>query len=144
MLLLGSLTFHLLNNKEIDCRDIYRMEPDIKQDLSLLPGGYYHPEAHLVEIHFDPAKKLLWKRGHKLGWRLSPDRHGIWELYHPDGTITERQSWSFGKRHGFWKVYQKGGRPAADTFWYRDMPNKSIFPSLFQAATGLNYFPFIE
>jgi antitoxin component YwqK of YwqJK toxin-antitoxin module len=79
------------------------MEPDIKQDLSLLPGGYYHPEAAYASASY-PNGTLLW-RGHRI--RQIP--HGIWEEYWGNGTPRWRRHYLHGEPHGLWEEYYKDG-----------------------------------
>jgi hypothetical protein len=81
------------------------MEPDIKQDLSLLPGDYYHPEAAYASASY-PDGTLLW-RGHRIRQIL----HGIWEEYYKDGTLERRRHYLHGKLHGLWEHYWTDGTP---------------------------------
>ena len=89
----SNLLFFFNNKKKgIDCRDIYRMEPDIKQDLSLLPGEFYHPEAKLVGS--------ILGRGHFLKGSM----HGIWEHYQ-GGVLKARSCYLEGIPHGVSENY---------------------------------------
>jgi hypothetical protein len=112
------------------------MEPDIKQDLSLLPGIYYHPKAELGICSARGGHVA--GRGHRVNRR----KHGIWE-WTAGGELSTREYFFQGSQHGPRYNYIDGTLVKSE-FWYRGDVNMFIFPSLFQAATGLNYFPFIE
>jgi len=113
------------------------MEPDIKQDLSLLPGGYYHPKAEYEE------SRSRWPPGGK-GHRVYGRKHGLWE-HTVEGCTFLRNYWFEGLMHGPSYDYDcPAGTLRQVEFYYRGNVNEFISPSLFQAATGLNYFPFIE
>ena len=102
-----------------------------EQELSLLPGEYYHPEAKYEEDYHDSAKTHLERRGH---W-LHRKPHGIWEWYHPNGTLSCRTHNLHGKLHGLWEDYREDGTLQWLRFWYED--NKThVFHTLFKAATG--------
>jgi hypothetical protein len=53
-----------------------------EQELSLLPGDYYHPEAEYEENYHDSGKTHLKSKGHKVRGL----KHGVWEDYRLDGT----------------------------------------------------------
>ena len=36
-------------------------------------------------------------------------QHGLWEWYHPDGHLVEREHYHHGKRHGLWEDYRPDG-----------------------------------
>jgi hypothetical protein len=113
------------------------MEPDIKQDLSLLPGGYYHPEAELEK------SRSRWPPGGR-GHRVDKRKHGLWE-YTVEGRTFLRNYWFEGLKHGPSYDYNyPEGTLVKSEFYYRGDVNGFIFPSLFQAATGLPHFPFVE
>jgi hypothetical protein len=42
-------------------------------------------------------------------------RHGVWEIYRPDGTLWLRGHWHHGRPHGVWEYY----RPDV-TLWRRE------------------------
>jgi antitoxin component YwqK of YwqJK toxin-antitoxin module len=68
------------------------MEQKPQQDLSLLPGIYYHPKAELVESILD--------RGHLLKGSM----HGIWEHYQ-EGFLRARSCYLEGIPHGISENY---------------------------------------
>jgi len=74
------------------------------QDLSLLPGEYYHRDAQLHKGHYRPKGILLW-RGH----RLYGDKHGVWEWYYKDGILERRENYLHGTPQGVWEWYREDG-----------------------------------
>jgi len=117
------------------------MDTKPRQDLSLLPGGYYHPEAELLEIG-DTNDNC---RYHVVPVEDDPDtwtEHGIEEWYDDDGVLTYRLYYFHGQNHGPSEEYYDGTLVKSG-FWYKDK-YVEIFPSLLLAATGLPHFPFIK
>jgi antitoxin component YwqK of YwqJK toxin-antitoxin module len=79
------------------------MKAKPEQDLSLLPGDYYHPEAELEVTLFPDGTPEL--RGHY----LHGEPHGIWESYRPEGTLWRRGHYLKGEKHGAWENYHRNG-----------------------------------
>jgi hypothetical protein len=112
------------------------MDTKPQQDLSLLPGEYYHPEAELgIEKTW---RGVVAGRGHRVNRR----KHGLWE-WTVGGKLSTREYFFQGSQHGPCYNYIDGTFVKSE-FWYRGDVNMFIFPSLFHAATGLPHFPFIE
>jgi hypothetical protein len=86
-----------------------------QQDLSLLPGGYYHPEA-VLDDGLDLYTGLPKWRGH---W-LHGLRHGIWEFYRSDGTLIQRTSWLYHKVHGYDERYDEEGTLESKSLYLYD------------------------
>ena len=42
--------------------------------------------------------------------------HGVWELYHTDGTLWERGHWLHGVLHGLWGLYRTNGTPTSKRY----------------------------
>ena len=76
-----------------------------KQDLSLLTGDYYHPEAEYKEYPWENGNIQF--RGHK----VNSEPHGIWEKYWEDGILRSRERYLHGQEHGLCESYRKSGAP---------------------------------
>jgi antitoxin component YwqK of YwqJK toxin-antitoxin module len=113
------------------------MEQKPQQDLSLLPGIYYHPEAAYASASY-PDGTLLWRHHWLHGklhgvceeywtngtprWRrhyLHGELHGLWELYYKDGTLEGRRHYLHRKAYGLWEEYYKDGTPEK-LAWYSE------------------------
>jgi antitoxin component YwqK of YwqJK toxin-antitoxin module len=92
-----------------------KAKPKPEQDLSLLPGIYYHPEAELEEELY-PNGTPEWRVHYMHG-----EVHGVWEVYRPDGTLWWRTHYHHGKRHGVREGYNsKNGKLTVLEFWYKN------------------------
>jgi antitoxin component YwqK of YwqJK toxin-antitoxin module len=74
-----------------------------QQDLSLLPGEYYHPEAQLEEINYLDGTPR--RRGHL----LHGEYHGIWEGYRQNGSLLRKHLYLYGISHRVWSWYWSDG-----------------------------------
>jgi antitoxin component YwqK of YwqJK toxin-antitoxin module len=90
-------------------------KPTPRQELSLLPGIYYHPEARLEEGYW--TDDHLTSRGH---WLLGY-QHGIWENYYwSDGSLMRRRHYLHGEKHGLEENYHPDGTLKKLQFFYKD------------------------
>ena len=40
------------------------------------------------------------------------ERHGYWEQYHEDGSLSSKGNYIDGNRDGLWEYYHKNGQPS--------------------------------
>jgi len=45
--------------------------------------------------------------------------HGYWEVYWPNGTISDKGYYKDGKRYGYWEYYHSNGK-LSDKGYYKD------------------------
>jgi hypothetical protein len=92
------------------------MKAKPEQDLSLLPGEYYHPDA-VLKVEYYPDDTLM-RRGHFL--KRKP--HGVWKYYEPNGKISQKGHWFEGKEYGVWEWYREDGTIRELIFWQPKSP----------------------
>lgn len=85
-----------------------------QQDVSLLPGRYYHPDAKLeVSVYSDFIKNV--------GHRLYGKKHGIWLSYKKGDVLWEKFFYFEGVSCGIWERYWSNGNVSARKTFFSDM-----------------------